>query len=129
MKIIEGGGNLDVGDITKDMLERRPLPIGRTQFEEWCARIIKGAGVQSTEESQRYILAERLQHIAPTDAFKEDAYFILQLRTVAVKETAFNMFEEIKRLRDERKRKQAEDTAPKKLEVVKDGAVLENGKV
>lgn len=127
MKVIEGGGNLEVGDITKDMCERRPLPIGRTQFEEWCKRIIVGAAVEASEESQRFILAERLQHIAPTEAFKEDAYFILQLRTVAVKETAFNMFQEIKRLREERKK--AEDTAPKKLEVVRDGAVLENEQV
>lgn len=111
--------DLAVGDITKDMLERRPLPIGRAQFMEWSDRIIKGSLVEAEPESLRFVLAERLQHIYPTEAFKEDAYFILQLRTIAVKETAFQMFCEIKKDR-EAKLKPAEATA---LELPQLGAI------
>lgn len=110
-----------VGDLVESMYEKRPLPIGRTQFNEWADRIIAGSMVEGSPESLRFVLAERLQHIAPTDAFKEDAYFILQLRTIAVKETAFNIFQEIKKERQ----KLAEDTAPKNPGVVDDGGVLE----
>lgn len=123
MKINTGENIEQVADITKEMLEKRALPIGRTQFMEWSDRIIDGSMVKAERESLRFVLAERLQHIAPTDAFMPDANFILQLRTIAVKETAFNIFQEIKQERE--KQKQAEATAPK-LGVVNDGTVLEN---
>ena len=112
--------NLSVGDMREEMLQRRPLPIGKTQFDEWADRIIKASLVEADYESLKYILCERLQHIGPTDAFREDAYFILQLRTIAVKETAFNIFQEIKRNRE---KKLAEATAPKPGAV---HAILEN---
>ena len=123
MKIVTNE-NLEIGDMTKDMLERKPLPIGKTQFLEWSDRIIKASLVEADTESLRFILAERLQHISPTDAFMPDANFILQLRTIAVKETAFNIFCEIKSEREKRK-KLAEETALKPLEGI-DAGVLEN---
>lgn len=118
---ITNNEELSVGDMTQDMLERKPLPIGRTQFMEWSDRIIKASLVEADPESLRFILAERMQHIGPTDAFMPDASFILQLRAIAAKETAFLMFQEIKK-------KRAEDTASKKLEAL-DGGVLENTKL
>lgn len=116
--------DLSVGDMTKEMLDRKPLPIGKTQFIEWSDRIIAGAMVGATHESQRFALAAMLMHIGPTEAFREDAFFILQLRKSAVNETAHAMMTELKE-EQENKRKQAEATAPI-LGVVSDGGVLEN---
>jgi hypothetical protein len=114
---------LDVGDIKAEMLERRALPIGRTQFEEWSDRIIQGAMVDASTRSQKWMLAETLLHLNPTEAFKEDAHFILKLRKAAVNETANAMMVEIK-TEHEKEKKLAEDTAPKSGAV--DGGVLEN---
>jgi hypothetical protein len=126
---IKSNENLNVGDMKEDMLERKPLPIGRTQFEEWSDRIIAGAMVEATKESLKWTLASMLTHIGPTESFREDAYYILALRTYAVKETAVAMMAEIKAAHDARvaaeKKELAEDTAPTKLGIV-DGGVLEN---
>lgn len=113
--------HLSVGDMKEDRLERKQLPIGRTQFMEWSDRIIEGAAVEADKESLRWSLAGMLMQISPTEAFREDAYFMLALRTAAVKQTAHLMAEEIKSAH-EAKKKQAEATAPT-LGVV-DGAVL-----
>lgn len=107
--------DLDVGDLTDQMKEKRPLPIGRRQFEEWSDRIISGALVDATTESLKFSLAAMLMHLGPTEAFREDGFFILSLRKAAVNQTAHAMMEELKK-------KQAEATAPA-LEVV-DGAIL-----
>lgn len=120
MKIVDRE-NLNVGDMKKEALERRPLPIGRKMFEEWSERIIDAAGVGATYRSQKFALASMLMHLAPTEAFKEDAYFILSLRKGAVNETAHCMLMEIKE-EQELEKKQAEATATK-LEVVSDGVL------
>lgn len=114
---------LAVGDITQAMLERRALPIGKTKFEEWSDRIIAGAMIDASIRSQKWTLAEQVLHLSPTEAFKEDAYFILRLRKAAVNETVHAMMVEIK-TQQEAEKKLAEETAPK-LEAV-DGGVLEN---
>ncbi len=102
---------LSVGDMKADMLEKKPLPIGRTQFEEWSDRIIAGAQVEASSRSLKQALAHMLMHLSPTEAFREDAYFMLQLRNGAVKQTAHMMVQEIQeQLKAEQK--QAEATAP-----------------
>lgn len=123
---IKNTEDLTVGDMTEAMLERRPLPIGRTQFEEWSDRIIAGAMVEAGKESLKFSLGAMIMHLGPTEAFKEDAFFILQLRKAAVNQTAHTMMEELKKAQEE-KQKQAEATAPT-LKVV-DGTVLAEPKV
>lgn len=118
--------DLSVGDITKEMLEKRPLPIGMTQFREWSNRIIQGAMVEASHRSQIWTLAEMVMHLNPTEAFKEDAHFILKLRKAAVNETCAAVMREIHE-EHEAEKKLAEATATT-LAVV-DGAVLENKKV
>lgn len=118
---IKNTEDLTVGDMTADMLERKALPIGKTQFMEWSDRIIKGAMVEATTDSLRFSLANMLMHLGPTEAFREDAFFILQLRKAAVNQTAHYVAQELKEAH-EAKQKQAEATATK-LEVV-DGGVL-----
>jgi hypothetical protein len=120
---IKNDENLSVGDITQQMLEKRPLPIGRTQFEEWSNRIISGAMIDASTRSLKWALCEMVYHLAPTEAFKEDAHFILKLRKGAVNETCAAIMREIKAQHEEEK-KLAEATAPK-LEVV-DGGSVEN---
>lgn len=118
--------DLAIGDITEAMLERRALPIGRTQFNEWSDRIISGSGVEASKRSQKFMLAETVMHLPPTEAFKEDAYFILKLRKACINETCHAMLTEMK-AELEAEKKLAEATAPK-LEAI-DGGVLENKKL
>lgn len=113
--------DLAVGDMTKAMLERRALPIGKTEFMKWSDRIIVGAMVDASVESQRFSLAAMLMHLGPTEAFREDAFFILQLRKAAVNQTAHAVMEELK---EDQKKKLAEATATT-LVGVENGAVLE----
>jgi len=108
------------GDMAKQYLEKQPLPIGRKEFEEWSDRIINAAVVQATPQSLKFSLAAMLMHLAPTEAFKEDAYFILSLRKAAINQTAHAMMEEIK----ENQKKTAEATAPT-LEAVDGPGILE----
>jgi hypothetical protein len=121
MKIVNNE-NLTVGDMRDDRLERKPLPIGKSQAMEWSDRIIEGAAVEADKETQRFALMGMLMQIAPTEAFKEDAYFMLALRAAAVKQTAHLIAQELKEAHEAR-RKQAEATAPINLEAI-DGAVL-----
>ncbi len=111
-----------IGDITQAMMEKQPLPIGMPQFIEWSDRIISGAMIQASVRSQRFALAEMIMHLNPTEAFKEDAHFILKLRKACVNETAHAVMCEIKK--EQEMEKLAEDTAPK-LGVV-NGGILEN---
>ena len=119
MKIVNKE-DLSVGDMHGTLLERRPLPIGRKQFMEWSDRIISGAMVEADEESLRFSLSAMIMQLGPTEAFREDAYFILSLRKAAVNQTAHAMMMEIKE-----KQKPAEATAPN-LQVINSGSVLEN---
>ena len=125
MKIVNNE-YLSVGDMRDDRLERKPLPIGKTQALEWSDRIIAGAAVDADKETQRFALMGMLMQIAPTEAFKEDAYFMLALRAAAVKQTAHLMAQELKK-DHEAKKKLAEATAPS-LGVV-DGGVLADQKL
>ncbi len=118
--------DLAVGDIKQEMLEKRALPIGMTQFNQWSDRIISGAMVEASKRSQKWTLAEMVMHLNPTEAFKEDAHFILKLRKAAVNETCAAVMREIKE-EHEAEKKLAEATAPTLRAV--DGAILENKEV
>ncbi len=83
--------------IVEQMHEMRPLPMGRTAFEEWSDRIISGAMMPEgvTAESQKFALANMLTHIGQTESHKPDAFFIHGLRVCAVKQIAVEMAMEI----------------------------------
>ncbi len=122
MKVVENE-DLTVGNLKKEYMEKRELPIGMTQFTEWSDRIIQAAMVDASIRSQKWVLAETVMHLNPTEAFKEDAHFILKLRKAAVNETCAAVMRDIK-AEAEAEKKLAEETAPK-LEAV-NGGVLEN---
>lgn len=74
--------------IQDQLLEKRPLPIGRAEFEAWSDRIIAGAMVGATVVSQKFALANMIMHLGPTESWKEDGYFISSLRKYAANEVA-----------------------------------------
>jgi hypothetical protein len=126
MRMANLNEDLAIGDLSREMMEKRALPIGKTQFEEWSDRIIQGAMVEASKRSQKWTLAEMVMHLNPTEAFKEDAHFILKLRKAAVNETCAAIMREIKEEHDAEK-KLAEATAYTPGSI--DGAVLADKKV
>lgn len=89
--------------IIDQMNEPRPLPMGRADFEEWANRIISGALIPGGEEDkeafiegQKFALANMIMHLGPTESHKPDAYFIHQLRKVAVNQVADSMRVELR---------------------------------
>jgi|SRR5271166_643109 len=78
--------------ISAQMNEPRPLPMGMTEFEEWSNRIISGAMVTATIETQKATLASMIMHLGPTEDHKPDAYFIHSLRKLAANQVANEVF-------------------------------------
>ena len=118
---------IEIGDIKKEMMEKRQLPIGIKEFHEWADRIIQGAMISASPRSLKFALASMVLHnLSPTESFKEDAYFIHCLRKSAANQIAHAIMQEIKgeQEKEEIERKKAEETASH-LKVVPD-AVLEN---
>lgn len=74
--------------IKDQLLEPRPLPMGKTEFEVWADRIMSGALVTATRDSQIYTLANLILHLGPTESHKPDAFFIHSLRKLAANEVA-----------------------------------------
>ena len=86
--------------LIKDQLnEPRLLPIGRQEFEEWSDRIISGAGLPATRESQKFAIAEMIMHLKPTQSMCEDGYFIQCLRKSASNQIAYAVMEELRNAR------------------------------
>ncbi len=97
--------------IRDQLLERRPLPIGKTEWEAFVDRIFSGLCVPGlTRESVAFALADQILHLGPTEDFKEDAFFIHALRKFAVNQTADEMRKEI---RDAAKARLAKEEAEK----------------
>jgi hypothetical protein len=96
--------------IVSQMTESRPLPMGRQEFEEWSDRIIGGALVpgqgddpQAFIDSQKFVLADAITHLGPTESHKPDAYFIHVLRKLAANQVAIVRRAEIKAAADKRR--------------------------
>lgn len=115
--------------IQAQLNEKRPLPTGRKEFNEWADRIISGAMLVADHESQKFALANTLMHLGPTVAFETDLYFINTLRKFAVNQVADAMRTELRdaakaRLAEQEKQNKAEATPPGAV----DGGVLEDKK-
>lgn len=83
-------------DVIKDqMSERRPLPVGRAEFDEWASRIISGTLLPADEDSMKFALANMLMHLGPTESHREDAFFIHSLRKFAVNQVADTIRKEL----------------------------------
>src|SRR6185312_2319412 len=74
--------------IAQQLLEPRPLPLGRQEFQDWSDRLISGAMLPIDSEadpeifkdSQRFALADMIMHLGPTESHKPDSFFIHSLR-------------------------------------------------
>lgn len=106
--------------IAEQLLEQRPLPMGRKEFDEWSERIISGALIPMATyeaipgldtpvlakanqeekqkifyESQKFALANALMHLGPTESHKPDAFFIHSLRKFAINQVADTVRKEL----------------------------------
>lgn len=113
-------------EVIKDqMLEPRPLPMGKKEFDRWSDRIISGSlvpGMRVDRDkndrdafiiSQKVSLAQMIMHLGPTESHKPDAFFIHSLRKAAANEAAWDVISTEKALK-ESQRKLAEEEAKKK---------------
>jgi hypothetical protein len=91
-----GKKSISVDELVKDWTEKKPLPLGRTEFEAWSSRIIAAANIGADPRSQRFALADMITHLGPTEDHKDDAYFIKTLRKVAVNQVALAIMGELK---------------------------------
>jgi len=82
--------------IQEQLQEKRPLPVGVTEFHEWADRIISGAMLTATPESQKFALANVLLNLGPTVAYETDVYFIHVLRKHAINQVADAMRTQIR---------------------------------
>lgn len=78
------------------LLEKKPLPVGKQEFEAWASNIIELTGIPAKDDSQKFVLASMITSLGNTEAFKEDAYFINALRKAAANQVAVAMMEEIR---------------------------------
>lgn len=85
-------------EVIRDQIrEKRPLPIGRAEWDAFVERIFSGLCIPGvTKESIAFALADQILHLGPTEDFKEDAFFIHALRKFAVNQTADEMRKEIR---------------------------------
>lgn len=103
--------------ILDQMLEKRPLPTGMDEFEEWSDRIISGTLLQADADSQKFALAEMLLHLNPTNDHECDGYFIKALRKSAVNQIA------------DAKRRELRDKAKARLKAEEEAKALTQGEV
>jgi len=107
--------------IIDQMMEPRPLPLGRKEFEEWCDRIIAGAMLPTEHlasedekqifiDSQKCTLAGMILHLAPTESHKPDAFFIHSLRKGVANQVAHEIGTEYRmKAKDRLAKKEAEE--------------------
>lgn len=94
------------------MAESRPLPMGRTEFDEWSERIISGSLVSADIPSQKFALANMLLHLGPTESHKPDAFFIHSLRKFAVNQVAAAVRDELYAEKKAKEEAEKEAVAP-----------------
>lgn len=121
-----------LGHLKAELSEKRLLPVGLTEFHSWSDRIIQGAMLPATAESQKYTLANLLLGLPPTTGAESDIYFIHSLRKAATNQVADYFRKEVYAKKQERlaaeqaqKQNEAEVTAPPSV----DAKVLEIKKV
>jgi hypothetical protein len=126
--------------IKSQLNERRPLPVGKLEFEEWSKRIMSGALISASSDTQINALAIMIMSLGPHESHKEDAYFIHGLRKSAANQVADEVRKELyanKKAKEELDKiakeatevnKQAEATLEraKGLSLVKEAPVLDN---
>lgn len=96
--------------ITEQLFEKRPLPLGMTEFEQWSDRIISGTMLPAEPESMKFALATMIMHLKPQEDFVEDAYFIKSLRKAAANQVAHAKMQELKAAAEARLKAKQEES-------------------
>jgi hypothetical protein len=86
--------------------------MGRKEFEEWSDRIIGGALVSADPPSQKFVLANMILALGPTESHKPDAHFIHSLRKFAANQVADVIRTEIRDSRKADLAKQEAEASP-----------------
>lgn len=95
--------------------EMRPLPLGRTEFNEWSKEIYRLAGIPGlTFESAQFALADMVLHVKPTQSFESYGHFVHSLRKGAANQVAHAIFVELK----EAQQRRALESQPKEVQPV-----------
>ncbi len=84
--------------LKREMSTKRQLPLGVKEFELWADNIIDSAllrGVAAVD-SMKFALGSMILELGPTEAFKEDAYFIQRLRKNISNQIAESRMREIR---------------------------------
>lgn len=81
-------GATPVSVIADQLHEKRMLPVGMMEFEEWSDRIISGTLLPADKHGMKFALAAMIMHLRPTEDCVEDAYFIHALRKSAANQVA-----------------------------------------
>lgn len=98
----------------KELKDRKPLPMGRKEFDAWSDRIISLAKIPgATAESLKFALAEMVMHLGPHESHKEDAHFVHGLRKGAVNQVAYAVMSETRERAKERLAAQEEQIKQK----------------
>lgn len=118
--------NDDVKERLRKMTEeKRLLPTGVSEFNQWAENIISQAHLTATPDSQKYALCGLLTELPASCASECDAYFISRLRKHAVNQVAVHLrekfYKEAKERLEKEEQNQAKDTPP----TTTDGQVLE----
>jgi hypothetical protein len=82
--------------IVSQLMEKRILPTGMTEFDQWADRLIAGAMMAADKDSQKFALANMVCALGPTESHKEDAYFIKALIKLAANQIADAKRDEIR---------------------------------
>lgn len=91
-----------IEEIKAQLQEKRALPLGRTEFNEFCDRIWSGALLTSEPGQERLLrlsvsslLADEIMHLPGGQTHESDLYFINRARKLAANQIAHTIKQEI----------------------------------
>lgn len=119
---------MEVDGLVEQMLEKRPLPIGCQEFEEWSDRIISGTLLPADPESQKFALATMLMGLPPTVDHECDGYFIKSLRKSAINQVADAKMKELREKAKARLKAKEQETKGEAAAVTQTDKQLEEQK-
>ncbi len=116
-----------VEEIVEQLKERRPLPLGRKEFEEFCERIWAGAMIKGEPGNERLLelsvkslLADEIVHLPGHQTHETDIHFINRARKLCANQVAITIKAEIhKEIQEELRKVRGEDKPKEPVQEVK----------
>jgi hypothetical protein len=88
----------------------RPLPVGKTDYDAFTARIIKLSGPLADTDSLVWTISNKVMQLDPLKSSVSDRHFVKGLRKAAANQIASYVVMEIKQKQQELVKKAQEDT-------------------